>query len=299
MQTFDPGPDSFFPDPRSETRLSVDAAMTADRDERKFVLTPGHASKAAAAFAEHLPVHRYTGKGSTSLPGAHAYATTIYFDTSNWDLFERASTQSNNLKLRAREYYTWHPSLAQLATDARQLVRYSPVLWLELKYKHGVNTRKRRIGLPKANVPEFFAQGAITPEIVELQKPLYGGDTAEVLDEVVRVCRQFESPLEACCVVNYRRCAWQDERGALRVTLDRGLSFFALPPDLWTRDFALVRETLGEPVGRDPNHVLEIKARGQLPAWLVQLLGELIPAASGYSKFVAACQSLRQHKPAT
>ena len=45
------------------------------------------------------------------------------------------SCVDSHLKLRAKEYYDLHPELTETATDARQLVRFQPILWLELKHK--------------------------------------------------------------------------------------------------------------------------------------------------------------------
>src|SRR5689334_1696701 len=222
--------------------------MTADRSEVKYVLSP----KAAAVFtnrvAESMIAHRFSGPGSTILPGGVDFTTTVYFDTSARDLFRAAASHRSHLKLRAREYYTLHLSLTELATDSRQLVRYVPVVWFELKYKEGSHVQKRRIGVPKRDVPSFLVNGSVTSEMLDLVRPAYGEDAARVLAEVASVCRQYETQLETDCVVNYRRSAWQDEAGTLRVTIDRGVRFFAPPSDLWTRDFALVRETLGDAV---------------------------------------------------
>ena len=147
--------------------------------------------------------------------------------------------------MRAKEYYDLHPSLAELATDPRQIVQYQPVLWLELKFKDGTRTGKRRIGIPKREVPRFFDDGLITPEMIELQRAPYGADSEAVLREIADYCARYDEPMQADCLVNYRRLPWQDEEGNLRVTLDVGLEFFAPPADLWQRRYALVRESLG------------------------------------------------------
>lgn len=265
--------------------------MTADRTEVKYVL----ASKPGAVFAnkvaERLVAHRFNGPGSTILPGGVEFTTTVYFDTPERELFRAAVSRTSHLKLRAREYYSLHPSLTELATDARQLVRYIPVVWLELKYKDGNQTRKRRIAVPKRDVPSFFARGSISGEMLDLVRPSYGEEAAHVLNEVATVCRQYESPLATDCVVNYRRSAWQDETGTLRVTLDRGVRFFAPPSDLWIRDFALVRETLGEAVQSLDGVVIEIKSREAWPAWLREALADFTPEI-GLSKFVVASRAV-------
>src|SRR5439155_26741350 len=97
----------------------------------------------------------------------------------------------------------------------------------------------------------FFAHGAITAEMIALQEPSYGGDAKQMLEAVAALCASCGEPLAADCLVNYRRFAWQDEPGTLRLTLDQELAFFRPPADLWTRDCALGRGTLGTGVAKE------------------------------------------------
>jgi hypothetical protein len=141
-------------------------------------------------------------------------------------------------------------------------------------------------------VPAFFAQGLVTPEMVEIQRPLYDTDGELVLREIAGYCRRYPEPFQADCLVNYRRLPWQDADGHLRVTLDVGLEFYAPPADLWRRDYALIRETLGKPRGRQPEAVLEVKARGTPPGWLRDLLAEVGAQRTTFSKFEAAARAI-------
>lgn len=271
----------------------IDARMTADRREAKYLLSTEQARTIAAAVNQQLAVHRHRGDGANTLPGAHHFVTTIYFDTPSRALFRAASASAeSHLKLRAKEYYDLHPDLTETATDARQLVRYQPILWLELKHREGEHTGKRRIGIPKRDVPAFFTDATITPEMVKIQEHAYGQDARGVLAAVAQLCASCSEPMRADCLVNYRRAAWQDPAGALRVTIDSSLAFFAPPPDLWKRTWALVRPTLGAPVGAEPRRVLEVKSHGDPPAWLTALLGAEEVEPLGFSKFDAASSAV-------
>ncbi|HEX2675000.1 MAG TPA: VTC domain-containing protein, partial [Polyangiales bacterium] len=194
----------------------------------------------------------------------------------------------SNLKLRAREYYDLHPELLELATDPRQLVRYSPVLWLELKRKVGTRTKKRRLPIPKSEVDAFFETGTISESTRDLQQP----GSHETLHELQELRERLGEPLRASCVVNYRRHAWQDGDGDLRVTLDQKLCCFAARPTLFAQTSALVRESLGTPVYEEADCVVEVKARGATPDWLDAALtgGGAEPCA--YSKFVTASRAV-------
>lgn len=271
---------------------AADARITAERDETKHVLDAAWAQQVASALRRRLPTHRFCGEGANELPGARHYVTTIYFDTPSRELYRAACASDRSLKLRAKEYYDLHPSLAEVARNPRDLVRYHPVLWLEIKWRDGVRTGKRRVGIPKADVPEFFGTGRITRDMAEIQEGVYGSDAAAVLAELSALCGRFREPLRADTLVNYRRLAWQDEAGDLRVTLDVGPAFFRPPEDLWSRRHALVREALGTPAGTEPRCVLEVKTRRQPPPWLADLLAKAHARPVAYSKFEEASRAV-------
>lgn len=278
----------------------ADARMTAARDELKYLVPARSLQPLAQALMRRLPHHRFAGAGANKLPGPQHFVTTIYFDTPAREQYRAARAHGeHNWKLRAKEYYDLHPSLAELATDPAQIVRYQPVLWLELKSKHGARTGKRRIGIPKRELPAFFAHGVVTEELIALQLRAAARDDASgrggaerALHAIAEYCRGFAEPLRADCLVNYRRLPWQSEDGALRVTLDVELAYFAAPADLWQRRTALVRESLGPPRGREAGGVLEVKTRGGVPEWLSALLAEASAEPRTFSKFEAASEAV-------
>jgi hypothetical protein len=267
--------------------------MTAERDEMKYLVAPEQIPALVAAMGRKLPHHRFTGAGASKLPRPQHFVTTVYFDTPSRHQYRAArQDDQHNLKMRAKEYYDLHPSLAELATDPRQIVRYQPVLWLELKFRDGSRSGKRRIGIPKTQVPAFFAEGAVTSEMIELQRPQYGVDGEAVLREISEYCRRYDEPFRADSLVSYRRLPWQDAEGQLRITLDLGLEFYAPPADLWQRDYALLRETLGAARGREPNGVLEVKARRATPDWVAELLEQAGARRASFSKFEEAARAV-------
>jgi hypothetical protein len=172
----------------------ADERLTADREETKYLIPPVRWQVLAAELSSRLPGHRFTGEGANRLPDPHHYVTTIYFDTPSRALFRTAAaTPDRNIKVRAKEYYDLHPSLAEIATDPDQIVHYQPWLWFEVKRRDGARTSKRRFRLPKRDVAQFFAEGRVTPEALELT------EGAENLGEVVETCQRFGEPLSAVC----------------------------------------------------------------------------------------------------
>lgn len=165
-------------------------------------------------------------------------------------------------------------------------------LWLEIKHKDGTRTGKRRVGIPKHDVPAFFGRGVVTPEMMRIQERVFGAEAEQVLEEVRELCGRFSEPLRADCLVNYRRLAWQDDTGTLRLTIDEGIRFYAPPEDLWQRKYALLRETLGDAKGSQQSYVLEVKSRGAHPQWLVEVLSDPGIRQQAFSKFEAASRAV-------
>lgn len=274
---------SQFPpsDPAELGTLARDGALTAEREETKFQVQSARAQRFIRALLPHVKPHRFVGKGANRLPDAQHYSTTIYLDTQDHALLRAACGDSgNNLKLRAREYYDLHSSLTELATDPAQIVHFEPFVWFELKRREGDKTFKHRLRLPKADVPAFF-RGSYAPE-------LDSEAARQDLHAIQRFMGALDAPLDASVLVNYRRLAFQDDSGALRVTIDLDLSFYAAPEDLWTRTHALVRGSFGPPRRVEPGVLVEIKLRGPEPAWLSEALAEAQATPEPAGKFVRA-----------
>ena len=268
-----------------------DERLTADRDETKYLVAGDRLAPLLALLSKHLPQHRFTGEGANLLPGAWHLVTTIYFDSPARTHYRAATGDiDHNVKIRAKEYYDLHPSLAELATDPADIFRYQPWIWFEMKRRDGARTLKHRFRLPKRDVPACLNGGQVVPEALAL--PTTGVVPADSeragIREIVDYCRALGEPLAATCLVNYRRLSWQQPEGDLRITLDSDLAFYAVPDDLWQRRRALVRDALGAPRASEPRAVLEIKCRSSRPAWLESFLDGANVESVRFSKFVAA-----------
>lgn len=272
---------------RSRAALA-DAAITAEREETKYLVDKRELPALLRKISAELEAHRFTGDSANRLSGAEHFVTTIYFDTPSLSYY-RASQQNqhSNLKIRAKEYYDLHPSLAELATDPEQILRYQPWLWFELKRREGLVTSKRRFRFPKAAAASLFEERTLPEELATHSAE----EQADAQALVEHVHAQSE-PIVPSALVNYRRLSYQNADGTLRVTVDLGLSFFAVPADLFRRARPLSRSALGKPAGLEPRAVVEVKRRTALPAWLVSALGQAGGGSTSYSKFVAACGAI-------
>jgi hypothetical protein len=262
------------------------------RQELKFLVPPSMRAAVAAGLDGLLARHRYRGEGASDLPGGHHYTTTIYFDTPSRSLFRAGGASGSHLKLRAREYYERHPSLAEVATGPRRLIRPSPLLWLELKESDGARSHKLRVGLPKADASHFLHDRRVTPAIERIQEVTYGSEGARVLRELIRFCSTYEEPFAADCLVSYRRLAWESTDASVRATLDLGLAFYRPPDDLWSRGRPLIREALGDPAGFEPQAIVELKVFDEVPRSLVSVLEGLGATPVVYSKFLSGSRAV-------
>lgn len=268
-------------------RGAQDAAITAERVETKYLAPAEQLQALSRAIAAQLAPHRFTGADANRLPGAQHFVTTVYFDTQTRAYFAAAKQdQQRNLKIRAKEYYDLHPSLAELATEPEQILRYQPWLWFELKRREGESTSKRRFRFPKAAAATLFDEGGTPEGLPE------SGPEREDADALIAHVRAQAERIVPSALVNYRRLSFQNADSTLRVTIDLGLSYFAVPPDLFRRARPLSRSELGRPMGSEPHAVIEVKRRGPLPGWLEQALFAAAGNPRVFSKFVAASEAL-------
>ncbi len=267
---------------------TADDLMTAEREESKYLIGLDHVDDLAGTLDQHIPSHRFTGEAANRLPDPQHFVTTIYFDTPTRSQFQAALTNvDRNVKVRGKEYYDVHPSLAELATDPAEILHYQPWLWFELKRREGDRTFKHRFRLPKMDVPHFFAGTGVGTDSDDGAK--------STLELIHGYCKSLEEPLEASCVVSYRRLSWQLPDGTLRVTLDLDLAFFPPSQDLFLRAEPLERGRLGVPAEVHDRAILEVKRRGTTPAWLERALERAAAEPSRFSKFVAASHAVHGH----
>jgi hypothetical protein len=277
----------------SVSQLAGAHDVTSERRETKYLFPLELVDELVSALGEHLSLHRFSGEGSNSLPGAHHYITTIYFDTPSARHFSEATRGIRSLKVRAREYYDVHPSLAEVATSGEEIVRYQPWLWFELKRREAGHSEKRRFRLLKRDVHAFFAGGGGVAGLDPKREAR--GESAAELAAIVDYLEGLDEPLAATCLVNYRRVAWQSVDASLRVTLDLGLACYRPRADLFTRERPLERAELGKPASVLDEAVIEVKTRCAQPGWLGAALRRARIAPVEFSKFVHATRCILEH----
>lgn len=264
-----------------------DRALTVEREETKYLVESARLPELLDKIEAELPPHRFTGEAANRLPDARHFVTTIYFDTPSLSYLAAARHDpTSHVKVRAKEYYDLHPSLAELATEPTQILRYDPWLWFELKRRDGGATHKRRFRFPKAAAATLF-EADRAPELLT-DNPQEREDAEALINHV----RSQPERVIPSTLVNYERRSFQNRDSTLRVTVDSGLAFFTVLEGLFSRKRPLSRSELGPARGREPRAIVEVKRRGELPSWLARALERSSGGAVSFSKFVASGEAV-------
>lgn len=225
----------------------LELRFVADRDEATAVL---------AAASAHLRPEIYEPARPVS------YYRTLYLDTAE-ERYLRSFDGATASRLRIRQYAD--------ATELGEPPRIASAAFLELKRTTGAERVKHRVELPAPGLGALLlGRPAATVEARLAEAPVFAS-----IGEDLRRGR-----LLPCMLTWYRRLSLVG--GPVRLTFDEAIAY--CPPEL-----PIKRGELAEPAGvlaRGPRAVLEVKLRGEAPAWLRHELSALAPDPH-HSKFRA------------
>jgi SPX domain protein involved in polyphosphate accumulation len=258
-----------------------------ERSEHVYLLLAESTQAFIDAVSAHLDIDSFgRSESDPSEPPAH-YITTLYFDSDTQEMARACEGGTEGVRLRAREYYDRLPE---------QGIRREPLLWLEVKTRSGTSTRKVRFAIPSHEVQAVLRDGLSTERVLHFESAAWGESAEAVLREIAELC-MHTGPLKPDCMAHYRRQAWQDADETLRITLDTELAFHRPPTNPFEDGLILADPIADPPVALLRHNLVEIKARGEQPDWLRNLIAEvgLEPALAGlgtFSKFVAASHAV-------
>jgi hypothetical protein len=260
----------------------IDGSLVAERFEAKYLVARADSDALCAQLAARLVTHHHSVPPGFRLGAEQRHiTTTTYFDTARRDLYRAAVSSPVHLKVRARQY-------RDELHGARETI--SPV-FLELKERDGESSRKRRVALAPHDADRLFAALALADaRAAQLTCEAFATASGEptrsaLLRDLAQTRSALGAPLRPSCTVRYWRQAFQDDRGTLRVTLDRDVQVFRAPPRAFDAE-------LGAPVFEEPACVLEAKSRSALPGWLADLFEQHGARAAEYSKLVMASRAV-------
>jgi hypothetical protein len=177
----------------------------------------------------------------------------VYFDTDTYDIV-RASVQKPLFKEKLR--LRWYGDTAP----------QEPV-FLELKRKYRGMVYKRRVpvGLPEAS------------RLLQTDLPVLG--QSQIANEVNWFIRRYR-PVPKLLLVYDREALQGREDNGLRITFDHDIRWRS-------DDFTLSRGSCGAPLLDTDMVLMEIKACGNLPIWLTELLASEKIYPTSFSKYGA------------
>lgn len=190
-------------------------------------------------------------------PDAYGQSTicNIYFDTPN-HLLARLSGEKPvyKEKLRLRTY--------GVPTD-------DSTAFVELKKKYKGIVYKRRITMPYQNAYDWLVNGEIPKE------------DGQILREIAWALQYYGDLKPAMTLCYDRTAVYSREDSSLRITFDTNIRFREENTDLRAGDDGALLLTPGQTL-------MEIKAGGGLPTWLVCMLSRFKIYPASFSKYGAA-----------
>ena len=201
------------------------------------------------------------GEGLISDEYSHSSIRNLYLDTPDFRLIRRSIEKPvYKEKLRLRSY--------------GPAAHGSPV-FMELKKKYRSIVYKRRVTLPYNQ-----ALGCLTGS-------LPWPDTQ--IGREIDYSMHFYPDLEPRVYLSYERDSWKEAQGGLRITFDHAIRFR-------TESLTLNSEPWGTPLLDDDLVLMELKAPGAIPLWMVRLLTDLGLYRTSYSKYATAYKIMRDQK---
>lgn len=236
--------------------------LVRDRVELKYAFAPEEAEALTDRLAPAF--------GDPNFRTEHGWVTTVYLDRPDGALAGAAlKSPTECVKVRLRAYFG--PGGAPRSDS----------LWVEIKERSGVVSRKTRFELPKLWVEPFLGNRISTGRLMACQSPRL--DPAPVGRAIDRIREIAGGPLFPMGASSYRRFAIEGGAPCARLTVDRRLSYHLGPFDLGGG--GLRREALGPAAVEDAGGLVELKYRGDRPPrWCEPALRGYRPVE--YSKFL-------------
>ena len=192
---------------------------------------------------------------------SHSSIRNLYLDTPDFRLIRRSLEKPvYREKLRLRSY-------GRAEGD-------TPV-FMELKKKYRSIVYKRRLTLPHEQALNCLTQDCPWPETQIGREIGYS------------MC--FYPDLAPRVFLSYERDSWLAPEGGLRVTFDDAIRFR-------TEALTLDSDPWGTPLLGPDQMLMELKAPGAIPLWMVHLLTELRLYKTSFSKFGTAYQILLEQE---
>lgn len=204
-----------------------------------------------------------TSAGGHLIPDEYSHSSirNLYLDTPDFRLIRRSMEKPiYKEKLRLRSYGK---------ADGEYPI------FIELKKKYRSIVYKRRLALPYTQALHCLTGEACWPNTQ------IGGE--------IDYAMHFYPNLEPRVFLSYERDSWKETEGNLRITFDESIQFR-------TTELTLDSEPWGMPLLKDNQVLMELKAPGAIPLWMVRILTDMELYKTSYSKYGMAYEKMLEQK---
>lgn len=237
-------------------------AKVFDRVEKKYLITAANKKAFLKLIKENMRKDGYF----------RSEVLNLYFDTDNYDLIIQSIDQPPfKEKLRARSYGGYDRVFLEIKTKMRGC-----------DYNVGY---KRRVMVTHKDFEDFVAGKASMAELS--QKVVETKNDLQIAREVDYLMKQFD--LKPKILVMYDRESYKGDDG-LRITFDENLTYR-------TKKLSLVKGKRDKIYFKDKrNIIMEVKAHGVLPLWLVRAMSDNKVFPQQFSKVGKIYEKIRKEE---
>ena len=233
-----------------------------DRIEKKYLITPGQKKKLLKTIKKHMKQDGYY----------KSEVINLYFDNDNFDLIIQSIDRPEfKEKLRARSYGGYDRVFIEIKTKT--------------KGKDVNIGYKRRVMITHKDYDEFIKDKTTLVELAT--RSIENNNDLQIAKEADYLIQHFS--LKPKILITYNRESYKGEN-ELRITFDENLKYRS-------KNLSLIKGKRDKIYFKDkPNIIMEIKANGVVPLWLVKTLSTEKLYPQQFSKIGKVYERLRKEK---
>ncbi|RMG17034.1 MAG: polyphosphate polymerase domain-containing protein [Bacteroidetes bacterium] len=241
--------------------------MKSLRYEYKHIIHNSKLPDFRAAIASHVQLDPY----AAACEAQQYTVRSIYFDTCRWSMYhEKLEGLAFRDKIRLRAYNEYEPQAK---------------VFLEIKRKYQLPTRKFRVALPLEQLPALFGQGDIAGVLHAHKNPTQGMANASRFFYQI-----YLKQLLPVVLISYEREPYIGQgnpENNVRITLDKSIRAYPFPglDELFTT--RSMRKVFQH------HTVIEVKFNHYFPRWLKPIMAGFQLSKVAFSKYVAGVDALQ------
>ena len=231
-----------------------------DRVEKKYLITSAQKKKLLSEIKKHMKEDKYF----------HSEVINLYFDNDNYDLIIQSMDRPEfKEKLRARSYGGYDRVFIEIKT--------------KIKGQDANIGYKRRVMITHEDFNELIKHKATLIELAK--RSMENNSDLQIAKEADYLIDYFD--LKPKILITYNREGYKDENN-LRITFDENLKYR-------NKNLSLIKGKRDKIYFKDKqNIIMEIKADGVIPLWLVKIMSAEKIYPQQFSKIGKVYERLRK-----